>query len=173
MADDWGVTPRRLNIWIKIDTSVVLVSCKYFGLERPFMQKSIKIVVLTLISISATLFLAQCHFGKLSPVLVGKKIWLNNDEDLMKQEIRKVIPEGSSIAEAKNILQLNGYLCGYRDDSDAAEPLDTTRTSEDADYLLCYLEVSRFLCVQTYKPAVYYTNARVTRVDINLGGWCL
>ena len=137
------------------------------------MQKSIKLLLLTLISISCTLFLAQCHFGKLSPILVGKKIWLNNDEDLMRKEIRKVIPEGSSIADSKGILQANGYECHYLKESDSANVFETNRASKDADYLFCYLEVSRLVCTQTYKPSIYYKNEIVTHTDIKLGGWCL
>lgn len=137
------------------------------------MQKRISLVLLTLIAISVTLLLTECHVGKLTPILMGKKIWLNDDENLMKNEIRKIIPEGSSITEAQNILQLNGYQCGYFKESDAVDTIESNRTSKDADYLFCYLQISRLVCAQTYKPSIYYKDERVTQVDIKLGGWCL
>jgi hypothetical protein len=136
-------------------------------------QKAVKFIILILISSPLALLLAQCHFGDLLPVLMSKKIWLNDDENLVKQRIRQVIPDGSSIAEAKNVLQLNGFKCGYHKDSEPVDTIETTRTSKDADYLFCYLEISRVVCARTYKPFIYYNNEIVTHVDIKLGGWCL
>jgi len=130
-------------------------------------------VIPVLIATPLALLLAQCSAGSLFPVLVGKKIWLSNDEDVLKQGIRHHIRVGSSIAEAKNILHLNGFSCGYQKKSEPVVSIETNRSSKDGDYLFCYLEVSQLVCAKTYKSMIYYKNETVTNIDAAIGGWCL
>lgn len=132
-----------------------------------------KCVIPLLIATPLALLLAQCGVGSLFPLLVGKKIWLSNDEDVLKQEIGHHIHTGSSIAEAKNVLHLNGFRCGYQKSSEPVDSIETNRSSKDADYLFCYLEISQLVCAKTYKPVIYYKNETVTNIDAAVGGWCL
>jgi hypothetical protein len=105
--------------------------------------------------------------------VLGKKIWLNDDEKLFQQKIRHRVPVGISITEAKNLLQLNGFKCGYHKNSKPVDTIETDINIKDADYLFCYLEVSRLVCARTYKPFIYYKNEIVTNVNAAIGGWCL
>lgn len=144
------------------------------GLTSIFMPKLKKFAVPTIIAASIALLLAQCSVGNLLPAIVGKKIWLSDDESTLKQEVRRRIPVGSSISDAKFSLQLNGFECSYQKDSDSGASIETKRTtSKEADYLYCDAESHRLICIRTYTSFVRYKNETVTNVDAAIGGWCL
>jgi hypothetical protein len=138
------------------------------------MKRLKTLIIAVLIGSSLVLLIAQCIVGNLQLAIIGKKIWLNDDNSLLRQEVRHHIPIGSSITDANSLLILNGFKCRYTKNSDSpSDDWNTIRTSKDGDYLFCYLEVSRLVCATTYKPFIYYKNEIVTNVDTAVGGWCL
>jgi hypothetical protein len=78
------------------------------------MPKLKKFVIPLLISTPLVWLLAQCSVGSLLPIAVGKKIWLNRNSAILNNEIRQIIPIGSSIASAKQLLEFNGFQCVYK-----------------------------------------------------------
>jgi hypothetical protein len=72
------------------------------------MSKPGKFVIPILVATPLLLLLAQCSYGDLRPILIGKKIWIEDDNAPLQQSIRGKIPVGSSITEARNILEVNG-----------------------------------------------------------------
>lgn len=59
--------------------------------------------------------LVQSNIGSLPPIVVGNKIlvvgnkiWLKDHADALEKEVRRNIPVGSSIASARERLELNG-----------------------------------------------------------------
>jgi hypothetical protein len=131
------------------------------------MSKPGKFVIPMLVATPLLLLLAQCSYGDLRPILIGKKIWLRDENAPLEQAIRGQIPVGSSIAEARKILELNGYVCADRKNSSFAN------TNEVADYLGCQLQASRLVCVRTNNAAIYYKSEVVTEIATSIGGWCL
>jgi hypothetical protein len=93
------------------------------------MSKPGKFVIPLLVATPLILLLAQCSYGDLRPILIGKKIWLENENAPLEQSIRGQIPVGSSITEARKILELNGYVCVDRKNS------SFVNTNKVADYL--------------------------------------
>jgi hypothetical protein len=138
------------------------------------MSKSQKFIIPILVATPLLLLLAQCSYGDLRPILIGKKIWLEDDNAPLEQAIRGLIPVGSSITEARNILELNGYVCENPKEAEPGELSKITEIRENANYLLfCQVEGSRFICVRTNKSFVYYKHQTVTKIDAGIGGWCL
>jgi hypothetical protein len=134
------------------------------------MSKPGKFVIPMLVATPLLLLLAQCSYGDLRPIPIGKKIWLKGDEVLLKQEIRRQILIGSSIADARNILELNGFTCAAAKEANRGESSNTNKTHEEADDLLrCQLSVSQFLFLTTYSSSIHSKNGIVTEVDASLG----
>jgi hypothetical protein len=137
-------------------------------------QRLKKLILPSIIISLILLFVAQCSVGRLPPVLIGKKVWLIHDQNFLREEIRRLIPVGSSITDAKWLFEFNGFECVYTKDSELPSfKRDKQRSSKDGDYLFCYLEVSMLVCAETFKPFVYYKNEIVTDVDAAVGEWCL
>ncbi len=136
-------------------------------------KQNLKVITLSLTITPLVLLFAQCTIGNPLPLLAGKKIWLNDNKDRLTQEVRRHVAVGSSIGEAKDLLQFNGFQCSYHKTSEDVTVIETNRTSKDGDYLFCFLEKSGLVCATTYKPFIYYKNDSVTSVDAAIGGWCL
>lgn len=99
------------------------------------------------------------------PAIIGKKIWLTTDSTdsiALRDEVRRVIPIGSSITNAKWLLEINGFRCKYRQSSD---PTD--------GYLACDQTQSYLVCAITYRTAVMYLKNVVIRVEASTGSYCL
>lgn len=90
--------------------------------------------------------------------------------DVITQEVRRHISSGSSIEEARNLLRLNGFKCGYHKTSEPVDTVETSRTSQDGDHLFCYLKISRLIYAETYQPSIQYKDGRVTDVNAYVGG---
>ena len=135
------------------------------------MQKRKKFVIRILIVSPLVLLLAQCSIGNVLPVMIGKKIWLVNDPGTLREEVRRNVLVGSSITNAKWILELNGFECSY-----TKEPIDVwdiKRTSKDEYYLSCGQSQSYIVCNITYVSTVRYINDKVTSVEASTSSYCL
>ncbi|MGG6266978.1 hypothetical protein ACQ4M3_30825 [Leptolyngbya sp. AN03gr2] len=135
-------------------------------------EQKLRFITLSLTIASLVFLLAQCSIGNPLPVLVGKKIWLGGGENRLKKELRQHISVGSSIGDAKNLLQFNGFRCSYHGTPEQATPINPL--IKERDYLFCYIETpDLFICSKSYKPFIYYRDNKVTNVDAAIGGWCL
>jgi hypothetical protein len=130
------------------------------------MSKPGKLVIPMLVATPLLLLLAQCRYGDLRPILIGRKIWLGGDNIPFQQEVRRQIPIGSSITEARNILELNGFRCA---EAKRGESSKSNKTNGATEALLrCQLTVSHLpLFITTYSSSIDYKNGIVTEVDAN------
>jgi hypothetical protein len=140
------------------------------------MQKTSKIIIPIVITLAW--LLAQFSIGNLLPIAVGKKIWLSNDENILKQNVSNHIAAESSVADAKGLLELNGFECIYGmgtnlepENGWGADELDKNRLLKDGEYLICYLEVSRLLYGEKYRLAIRYKNKAVVNVNARIEKW--
>jgi hypothetical protein len=130
------------------------------------MSKPGKFVIPLLVATPLILLLAQCSYGDLRPIPIGKKIWLKGDKVLFQQEVRRQILIGSSIADARNILELNSFKCAATKEAKPGESSKTDKAHGDTDdRLYCDLNVSGILFLTTYSSSIYSKNGIVTEVD--------
>lgn len=120
-------------------------------------------------------FLVMCLvFQTFGCLAMTPKFKFHEEPDLMEQEIMRVIPLGSSISEAKKIMEGNGFKCEYvekgsfvreRDDSNA--PGRVRQTSyEGIDYLYC--DQSRgFIVSRRWQAAIVHEDSKVTVVAVS------
>ncbi len=73
-----------------------------------------------------------------------------------------MIPIGSSIMNAKWLLEFNGFQCDYKK---ASDPTD--------GYLSCEQTQSYLVCAITYKTAVMSVKNAVSRIESSTGNYCL
>lgn len=132
-----------------------------------------RFAVPTLVISPLLLMLSYLAFGNPVPMLIGKKIWLSDQLDRLKAAVLQVIPVGSSVINAKAILEFNGFECVYTKDSDSSDDWDKNRTSKDGDLLFCIKTRSLVVCARTYKPLIHYKNDVTTHVEAFVGGYCL
>ncbi len=126
----------------------------------------IPMIVTTPLLLLLLLLLAQCGYGNLRPIILGKKIWLRGDKIGFQQEIRRQIPVGSSITKARNLLELNGFTCAPAKEAKRGESSKINKTHETTDDLLhCHSTVSQPLFITTYSSSIDYKNGIVTEVD--------
>ncbi|MEH2191950.1 MAG: hypothetical protein V7K98_04705 [Nostoc sp.] len=72
------------------------------------LQKLLIIILVVLLCIS----LIVCYWGgNIFPLLLGEKIWLHKNPDVMEKEILYTLPVGSSVDKAKVIMKQNGFKC--------------------------------------------------------------
>jgi hypothetical protein len=140
------------------------------------MQKTSKIIISIVIALAW--LLAQFSIGNLLPIVVGKKIWLSNDENTLKQNVGNHIAAGSSVADAKGLLEVNGFECiyGMQTNLDPENgwglgELDKYRLSKDGEYLICYLGVSRLLYGKKYRLAIPYKHEAIIDVNARIEKW--
>jgi hypothetical protein len=133
------------------------------------MSKPGKFVIPMLVATPLLLLLAQCSYGDLRPIFIGKKIWLRGDKIGFQQEIRRQIPIGSSITEARNTLELNGFTCAAAKEAKRGESSKNNKTHGATEALLrCQFTVSHLpLFITTYSSSIDYKNGIVTEVDAN------
>ncbi|MBW4578933.1 MAG: hypothetical protein KME42_05070 [Tildeniella nuda ZEHNDER 1965/U140] len=130
---------------------------------------------LVFITALIALLLVQCHVGSLSPITVGKKVWLKNPAAAWEKEVRHHISVGSSIASARELLEFNGFECAYVKDNDETENRwNPSRASGEGDYLSCSEEKSPWLaCTESYQAYVRYVREKATEINAYVGQWCL
>jgi hypothetical protein len=70
-----------------------------------------KLLILILV-VLLFIFLIVCYwFDNIFPLLLGEKIWLHQNPDVMEKEILHRLPVGSSVDKAKAIMKQNGFEC--------------------------------------------------------------
>lgn len=137
------------------------------------MQKLRKFITPILIATPLVWLLAQCSIGNPLPIVIGKKIWLHRDSNVLKNEVRHIIPVGSSITSAKWLLEFNGFQCRYGKKSEPETRWEIERTSKDGDHLSCERTQSYLVCALTHATTVRYIKDEVTSVYASTGGYCL
>lgn len=140
------------------------------------MPKLKKFVKPLLIATPLVWLLAQCSVGNLLSIAIGKKIWLSNDSSDstdLRNQVRQMLPIGSSITDAKWLLELNGFECEYMKSSTSASVWDTKKTSKDGDVLSCGCRQTYIVCVINHGVGVHYINDKVTSADASIGSYCL
>ncbi len=100
-----------------------------------------------------------------------EEIQLYNDDHLMRQEILRKIPQGSSIKQAQVIMEKNGFACSGIKNGSFAES-----TSEKGNYkyhkginfLSCEKKKSGFLSNRRWQIAIVDKNNRVSEVLVSV-----
>ena len=82
---------------------------------------------------------------------------LAEDEAVVRQEILKLIPVGSSVAVAENVMAQNGFECSMQRD-------------KDGHYLYCDRKKSKDAFVGTrWQVLLHYADDSVTDVSVSVG----
>ncbi|MDY6785133.1 MAG: hypothetical protein SW833_21750 [Cyanobacteriota bacterium] len=94
----------------------------------------------------------------------------------MEQEIQRFIPLGSSVVEAREIMESNGFVCEYaenerfsrvRDDPSAPGRIRQT-IYENVDYLYC--DISKgFIVSRRWQAALVHEDSQVTFISVSTG----
>ncbi|HLP88451.1 MAG TPA: hypothetical protein VK184_07655 [Nostocaceae cyanobacterium] len=127
-----------------------------------------KYIVLALITIVAIL-----------PIGIGlastPKFKFYKDPDIMEQEISRFIPTGTSIVEAKKIMERNRFKCEYSEKDTFARTREVPDTSvpeaiffRNVDFLLCN-HSKGFIVTQDWIVGIFHENGLVTNVAVNYG----
>lgn len=104
------------------------------------------------------------------------KMRFHEDPDLMEQEILHHTPIGSPIADAKIIMEQNGFKCEYREKETFAEvrydknaPGRLRQTVyEDVDSLYC--DISKgFIVARRWQASLVHKERLVTEVSVSTG----
>ncbi|MDY6785131.1 MAG: hypothetical protein SW833_21740 [Cyanobacteriota bacterium] len=98
------------------------------------------------------------------------------DPDLMEQEIQRFISLGSSVTEARKIMESNGFVCDYvenstfaRERDDPSAPGGVKQTIyENVDFLYC--DISKgFIVSRRWQAALVYEDSQVTFISVSTG----
>ncbi|MDY6785132.1 MAG: hypothetical protein SW833_21745 [Cyanobacteriota bacterium] len=94
----------------------------------------------------------------------------------MEQEIQRFIPLGSSVTEAREIMESNGFECDYIEDRrftrerGSPDSPGTGRTIiyESIDYLYC--DISKgFIVSRRWQVAIIHEDRQVTLIAVSTG----
>jgi len=109
---------------------------------------------------------------------VANKIKFHEDPDRMEEEIRHHVPIGSSIADAKTVMEQNGFKCEYIQNGTYSE----VRNSEDApggtrqtvhrnvDFLYCDCSKSTGMFVsRRWQVSIEHQDENVKSVSVSIG----
>ncbi|BAT56959.1 hypothetical protein NOS3756_59710 (plasmid) [Nostoc sp. NIES-3756] len=95
--------------------------------------------------------------------------------DMMEQEILRVIPPGTPIADAKKIMERNWFKCEYYENNMVRRIREVSATSEPestyfgrVDTLLCKRSKG-FIVTQDWIVDIVHKNNQVTIVIVNYG----
>jgi hypothetical protein len=113
---------------------------------------------------------------ELAAIPVNRRIVLSNEPNIFRQELMKHISVGSSVTEARALLEQNLFSCAYLKSADEAtdcSTFDPKSPIEGNDNLFCFRQTNKVFCATTYKPSIAYDRGKVTKVDAYIGGWCL
>lgn len=136
----------------------------YLMLNKFFIFRSI---IFLLISIN--LLFAQSATG-------GIKIKFHDNPDVMEQEILKVIPLGTSITEAKKIMEKNGFICELVENgafSDIRHDSNTPgrirqKIYKNIDFLYC--DISKgFVVARRWQASLVYEDNQVKQIGVSTG----
>ncbi|MDY6785130.1 MAG: hypothetical protein SW833_21735 [Cyanobacteriota bacterium] len=94
----------------------------------------------------------------------------------MEQEIQRFIPLGSLVTEAQKIMESNGFVCEYAENStfirgrhDPSAPGRIRQTIyEGVDYLYC--DISKgFIVFRRWQATLVHEDSRVTLISVSTG----
>ena len=104
------------------------------------------------------------------------RIRMYDDKKSMKEELLKFVPVGSSVQDAKRIMEENGFACEmYTNDSSIEtfenDPLsERTITHDNADFCYCDKRRTPFqLVAREWKVMVVHKNNVVSDIYVNTG----
>lgn len=132
-----------------------------------------KVLIPILVVIVCIFLIACCWVGNIFPLLLGEKIWLYKNPDVMEKEILHRLPVGSSVDKAKAIMKRNGFKCEdiqngvyyrYRDIK-----IDYSKGTKHShvNFLDCEINKSSLINTQYWWTKIEYKNESVTRVSVS------
>lgn len=110
------------------------------------------------------MILRFCYFGILIVFLIGcqtgrtmNSIKLTDNEYLTTQEILRHVPAGSSVNDAKHLMEKNGFECSFEGDTKGT-------------YLYCDIHKSMDpLVTRRWQVIIRYQNENVTSISVTTG----
>src|SRR5436305_5123993 len=95
-----------------------------------------------------------------------KKIEMHNSPKAMQQELEKKIPIGSSIIDAQQILQANGFACSMKNQQSFIEVNDKNAVVEhkNIDFLFCDKQDRLLINARFWQVAVVHQNNLVSAI---------
>jgi hypothetical protein len=104
------------------------------------------------------------------------KIKLDNRIASLKQEIKKHIPTGTTIEDARRIMEANGFKCQLMERSFFAEREEDDHplpVHSDIDFLYCDKEKGGLFCDRRWQVAIVHEHGIVSDVFVSIGRICL
>lgn len=104
-----------------------------------------------------------------------KKMKMHKKIGAMKQEIEKYIRIGSSIENAKQIMERNGFKCRFVERGSFAEMGDDerfVRRHDNADFLHCDKEKGGFICSRRWQVAIVHKDGIVSDIFVSISQTC-
>jgi hypothetical protein len=96
-----------------------------------------------------------------------------DNPDEMEQEILRYIPIGSSIADAKIMMERNRFNCTYSENEtfvrERGSQSNFRQTLYKGDHLYCFRERRVLLSYQKWQASIVYKNKHVTAVYVSAG----
>ena len=131
-----------------------------------------KVFVISIVAI--TLFFVS--FAAVAQITTNK-IKFYDDSDLMEQEILRFIPIGSSIEQAKKIMEQNRFKCEYMENStfsrvryDENAPGRIRQTVyPNVDFLYCDISKGFLIVERRWQSCIAYEDKKVTMVSVFTG----
>lgn len=114
----------------------------------------------------------------ISAILLIYRYWNNpsrlrfyDDPDLMEQEVLRLIPLGSSVANAEKIMTNNGFKCSPKEKrSFVRENEEIANPREEFDYLYCDIEkLAGILVFRRWQINIFHENSKVNQVSVSIG----
>ncbi|MFY9571093.1 MAG: hypothetical protein WAV20_06840 [Blastocatellia bacterium] len=104
-----------------------------------------------------------------------KKMKMHKNVKVMKQEIENQIPIGSSIKDAKRIMEANAFKCKLEERGSFAEMGDDerfVRRHDNADFLYCDKEKRGFICSRRWQVAIVHKDTVVSGIFVSISQNC-
>jgi len=95
----------------------------------------------------------------------GMKIILNDNPYDLRESIIKIIPPGTGIEKAGDVMAINGFTCSVLRDSSFA---GSDRVYEHIDFLYCSIEKG-FPVSRRWQAAMVLKNSAVAEVYVSTG----
>jgi hypothetical protein len=101
------------------------------------------------------------------------EMYFYDNPDEMEQEILRYIPIGSSITNAKMVMERNRFNCTYSENEtfirERRNQGNFSQTLHKGDHLYCFRERGFLIAYQKWQASIVYTNKRVTAIYVSAG----